>query len=78
MLATPNAPIFEISNPMKAVIYAVRPVLLHLARNSREKQGESQNEPSPTLKQLAEICVQAASKSLVILQHLREQDILGW
>ena len=63
---------------MKAVIYTVRPVLLHMAKDSREEgEGDALNEVSPTLRRLAEICVEAARKSLVILQELRKQEILG-
>ncbi|TQN67112.1 putative transporter, partial [Colletotrichum shisoi] len=48
-----------------------------MARNIRDPEREgSQSEVSPALVRLAEICVEAASKSLVILQELRKKEIL--
>ncbi|KAL0936057.1 fungal specific transcription factor domain-containing protein [Colletotrichum truncatum] len=61
-----------------AVIHTVRPILLYMARNSRDpERGGSRNEVSPALVRLAEICVETASKSLVILQELRKKEILA-
>ncbi|GKT83823.1 fungal specific transcription factor domain-containing protein [Colletotrichum tofieldiae] len=61
-----------------AVIHTVRPILLYMARNSRDPEREgSRSEVSPALVRLAEICVEAASKSLVILQELRKREILA-
>ncbi|TID04271.1 putative transcriptional regulatory protein C3C7.04 [Colletotrichum higginsianum] len=61
-----------------AVIHTVRPILLYMARNSRDPEREDpQSEVSPALVRLAEICVEAASKSLVILQELRKKEILA-
>ncbi|GKT54619.1 fungal specific transcription factor domain-containing protein [Colletotrichum tofieldiae] len=49
-----------------------------MARNSRDPEREgSRSEVSPALVRLAEICVEAASKSLVILQELRKREILA-
>ncbi|KAF9869750.1 fungal specific transcription factor domain-containing protein [Colletotrichum karsti] len=61
-----------------AVIHTVRPILLYMARNSRDPEREgSRTEVSPALIRLAEICVETASKSLVILQELRKKEILA-
>ncbi|OHW93436.1 fungal specific transcription factor domain-containing protein [Colletotrichum incanum] len=61
-----------------AVIHTVRPILLYMARNSRDPERDgSRSEVSPALVRLAEICVEAASKSLVILQELRKREILA-
>lgn len=59
----------------KAVIHAVRPILLFMARNSGEGESAAYNEVSPTLRRLAEICVESASKSLAILNELRNREI---
>ncbi|KAK6227416.1 fungal specific transcription factor domain-containing protein [Colletotrichum tabaci] len=61
-----------------AVIHTVRPILLYMARSSRDPEREGpQSEVSPALVRLAELCVEAASKSLVILQELRKKEILA-
>ncbi|KAH9231564.1 hypothetical protein K456DRAFT_1763336 [Colletotrichum gloeosporioides 23] len=61
-----------------AVIHTVRPILLYMARNSRDPEREgARNEVSPALVRLAEICVETASKTLVILQELRKKEILA-
>ncbi|KAH0426602.1 fungal specific transcription factor domain-containing protein [Colletotrichum camelliae] len=61
-----------------AVIHTVRPILLYMARNSRDPDREdARNEVSPALVRLAEICVETASKTLVILQELRKKAILA-
>ncbi|KAH6685845.1 hypothetical protein F5X68DRAFT_241104 [Plectosphaerella plurivora] len=59
----------------QAVIHAVRPILLYMARNSGEGESAGYNEVSPTLRRLAEICVESASKSLAILNELRNWEI---
>lgn len=49
-----------------------------MARNSRDPEREdSHNGVRPALVRLAEICVETASKILVILQELRKSEILG-
>ena len=48
-----------------------------MAKNSLGGEGEAFSGASPTKMQLAGICVEAARKSLVILQHLRKREILG-
>lgn len=83
---------FEQSSPMtartssslyisvySAVIYAVRPILLYMARESpgRELDEHQHDSVRPALRRLAEICVEAASKTLVILQHLRKRDLVA-
>lgn len=62
-----------------AVIYAVRPILLYMARESpgREMDEQQHGSVSPALRRLAEICVEAASKTLVILQHLRKRELVA-
>ncbi|EQB55597.1 hypothetical protein CGLO_04463 [Colletotrichum gloeosporioides Cg-14] len=61
-----------------AVIHTVRPILLYMARDSRDPEREdARNEVSPALVRLAEICVETASKTLVILQELRKKEILA-
>ncbi|KAL2203566.1 hypothetical protein CC79DRAFT_1371616 [Sarocladium strictum] len=61
----------------QTVIYAVRPILLYLARSSLSDKASSYESISPTLRRLADICVDAARKSLVILQGLQKQEIIG-
>lgn len=61
-----------------SVIHAVRPILLYMARHSRGPEADAQhNEVSPALRRLAEICVEASSKTLLILQELRKRDLLA-
>lgn len=48
-----------------------------MARNSGDGDSEAFHDLSPSLRRLAEICVEAASKSLVILNELREKEIIG-
>ncbi|KAL6884748.1 hypothetical protein GGI43DRAFT_419296 [Trichoderma evansii] len=60
----------------QTVIYAVRPILLYMARSSGSDHNDSYQTMSPTLRRLADICVEAARKSLVILQGLRKQGII--
>lgn len=61
-----------------AVIHAVRPILLHMARFSRDPENtEASQGVSPALRRLAEICVETASKTLVILRELRNKEILA-
>jgi proline utilization trans-activator len=48
-----------------------------MAKDSRDGENEVIDEASPVQKQLAGICVEAARKSLVILQQLRNKEILG-
>ncbi|KAF4966457.1 hypothetical protein FSARC_5863 [Fusarium sarcochroum] len=59
------------------VIYAVRPILLFMARNSFSGGSDLYTSMSPTLRRLADACVEAARKSLVILHGLRKQDIIA-
>ncbi|KAK1722606.1 uncharacterized protein BDZ83DRAFT_582762 [Colletotrichum acutatum] len=60
-----------------AVIHTVRPILLYMARNSRDPDREDHSGVRPALVRLAEICVETASKILVILQELRKSKILA-
>ncbi|KAK1625535.1 hypothetical protein BDP81DRAFT_328235 [Colletotrichum phormii] len=61
-----------------AVIHTVRPILLYMARNSRDPERDgSRSDVSPALVRLAEICVETASKTLVILQELQKRGILA-
>jgi hypothetical protein len=64
-------------NSVKTVILALRPVLFHRALSNCERCNEAQGEHSRIMKQLADICIRAASRCLVILQELRKHDILG-
>lgn len=48
-----------------------------MARKTHETETEAHGYPSPSLRRLAEVCVQAASKSLLILQELCERGIIG-
>ncbi|KAH7334191.1 hypothetical protein BKA66DRAFT_517567 [Pyrenochaeta sp. MPI-SDFR-AT-0127] len=59
-----------------AVIYTVRPILLYMARQHREAGGQ-QGTFNPALRRLAEICVEAASKSILILQALQKRELLA-
>lgn len=62
----------------QAVIHAVRPILLHMARQNCQPEGaQALNAMSPSLVRLAEICVETSSKMLVILKQLRAREILG-
>lgn len=47
-----------------------------MARSSGSDDNDSYQTMSPTLRRLADICVEAARKSLVILQGLRKQGII--
>ncbi|KAL2874406.1 hypothetical protein SGCOL_010386 [Colletotrichum sp. CLE4] len=61
-----------------AVIHTVRPILLYMARNSRDpERNGSHSDVSPALVRLAEICIETASKTLVILQELQKREILA-
>ncbi|KAK1532308.1 uncharacterized protein CCOS01_04291 [Colletotrichum costaricense] len=60
-----------------AIIHTVRPILLYMARNSRDPDREDHSGVRPALVRLAEICVETASKILVILQELRKNKILA-
>ncbi|KAM0193489.1 hypothetical protein ACHAPI_007558 [Fusarium lateritium] len=59
------------------IIYAVRPILLHMARSSFSGGSDLYTSMSQTLRRLADTCVEAARKSLVILHGLRKQDIIA-
>ncbi|KAK2669635.1 hypothetical protein RAB80_015161 [Fusarium oxysporum f. sp. vasinfectum] len=59
------------------IIYAVRPILLYMARNSFSGGNDLYTSMSPALRRLADICVEAARKSLVILHGLCKQDIIA-
>lgn len=48
-----------------------------MARNVRERDAEPTTNLTPTLRRLAEICVEAARKSLAILQMLRNTELIG-
>ncbi|KAH8672931.1 hypothetical protein BGZ61DRAFT_427508 [Ilyonectria robusta] len=61
----------------QAVIHTVRPILLYMARNVRERDAEPTTNLTPTLRRLAEICVEAARKSLAILQMLRNTELIA-
>ncbi|KAF4982675.1 hypothetical protein FDECE_17463 [Fusarium decemcellulare] len=61
----------------QAVIHTVRPILLYMARNVRDRESEAAANLSPTLRRLAEICVEAARKSLTILQALRSTELIA-
>ncbi|SCV27151.1 related to positive activator of transcription [Fusarium fujikuroi] len=59
------------------IIYAVRPILLYMARNSFSGGNNLYTSMSPALRRLADTCVEAARKSLVILHGLCKQDIIA-
>ncbi|KAL6922669.1 hypothetical protein FSST1_006695 [Fusarium sambucinum] len=59
------------------IIYAVRPILLHITRSSFSGGSDFYTSMSHTLRRLADTCVEAARKSLVILHGLRKQDIIA-
>ncbi|QGI78745.1 hypothetical protein CEK25_005474 [Fusarium fujikuroi] len=59
------------------IIYAVRPILLYMARNSFSGGNDLYTSMSPALRRLADTCVEAARKSLVILHGLCKQDIIA-
>ncbi|KAF5653509.1 transcription activator [Fusarium sp. NRRL 25303] len=59
------------------IIYAVRPILLYMARNSFSGGNDLYTSMSPTLRRLADTCVESARKSLVILHGLCKQDIIA-
>ncbi|KAM5359267.1 hypothetical protein ACJZ2D_014615 [Fusarium nematophilum] len=61
----------------QAVIHTVRPILLFMARNVRDREPEAAANVSPTLRRLGEICVEAARKSLAILQALRTTELIA-
>jgi proline utilization trans-activator len=62
----------------QAVIHAVRPILLYMARQNRHStSAQALAEMNPSLIRLAEICVETSSKMLVILKQLRAREILG-
>ncbi|KAM0272166.1 hypothetical protein ACHAQH_008843 [Verticillium albo-atrum] len=61
----------------QAVIHTVRPILLHMARNTRDQVSENTTGLSPALRRLGDICVEAARKSLVILQALHNAELIG-
>ncbi|RSM09441.1 hypothetical protein CEP52_004071 [Fusarium oligoseptatum] len=61
----------------QAVIHTVRPILLYMARNVRDRESEPAPNLSPTLRRLGEICVEAARKSLAILQALRNTELIA-
>lgn len=65
------------SDPMQAFIHAGRPILLSIARKSHKADDQPYGRPSSALRRLAEKCVEAASKSLMILQELWNRDIMG-
>lgn len=48
-----------------------------MARNVRDRESESAPNLSPTLRRLGEICIEAARKSLAILQALRNTELIG-
>ncbi|KAF9696711.1 hypothetical protein EKO04_005317 [Ascochyta lentis] len=61
-----------------AVIHAVRPILLHMARRNRHPEGaQAVSEMNPSLVRLAEICVETSSKMLAVLKQLRTREILA-
>ncbi|KAH6886198.1 hypothetical protein B0T10DRAFT_530450 [Thelonectria olida] len=64
-------------NVYQAVIHTVRPILLYMARNVRERDADPTTNLTPTLRRLAEICVEAARKSLAILQMLRNTELIA-
>lgn len=68
-----DSPLF--AHTIQAIIYTVRPVLLHMAKGSRD--GCAMEGASPVQKQLAGICVEAARKSLVILEQLMKHSLIG-
>ncbi|KAF5576174.1 positive activator of transcription [Fusarium pseudocircinatum] len=59
------------------VIYAVRPILLYMARYSFNGGNDQYASLSPALRHLADTGVEAARKSLVILHGLCKQDIIA-
>ncbi|KAG8354334.1 hypothetical protein FVEN_g7602 [Fusarium venenatum] len=59
------------------IIYAVRPILLHMPRSSFSGGSNLYTSMSHTLRRLADTCVETPHKSLVILHGLRKQDIIG-
>ncbi|EXK38445.1 hypothetical protein FOMG_08837 [Fusarium oxysporum f. sp. melonis 26406] len=59
------------------IIYAVRPILLYMARSSFSGGNDLYTSMSPALRRLADTCVEAARKSLVILHGLCKQDIIA-
>ncbi|KAI1036795.1 hypothetical protein LB503_003290 [Fusarium chuoi] len=59
------------------IIYVVRPILLYMARNSFSGGNDLYTSMSPALRRLADTCVEAARKSLVILHGLCKQDIIA-
>ncbi|OAL43404.1 hypothetical protein IQ07DRAFT_524339 [Pyrenochaeta sp. DS3sAY3a] len=64
------------SSVYTAVIHAVRPILLYMARNVQENPSAA-SMISPPLRRLAEICVEGASKTLVILQALQHRNVIA-
>lgn len=59
-------------------MHATRPVLLYMARHSRDSSGEALlGMMSPYLVRLAEICVENCLKTLAILKELRQRELFG-
>uniref|UniRef100_A0A0B7JL26 Zn(2)-C6 fungal-type domain-containing protein n=2 Tax=Bionectria ochroleuca TaxID=29856 RepID=A0A0B7JL26_BIOOC len=61
----------------QAFIHAGRPILLSIARRSHKANDQPYGRPSSALRRLAEKCVEAASKSLIILQELWNRGIMA-
>ncbi|POR30990.1 Uncharacterized protein TPAR_08800, partial [Tolypocladium paradoxum] len=61
----------------QAIIHAGRPILLYMARKRYEAHTDAYSCPGPSLRRLAEVCVEAASRSLLVLHELRNGSIIA-
>ncbi|KAH7376812.1 hypothetical protein B0T11DRAFT_24189 [Plectosphaerella cucumerina] len=60
-----------------AMMYAIRPILLHLAKARMANQESPELRPESQLHKLAGTCIEAAQRSISILEALQKQGVLG-
>lgn len=58
-------------------MYDIRPILLHLAKTRMANQESPELRPESQLHKLAGTCVEAAQRSISILEALQKQGELG-
>ncbi|KAK6225254.1 hypothetical protein QIS74_01301 [Colletotrichum tabaci] len=61
----------------QAMMYDIRPILLHLAKTRMANQESPELRPESQLHKLAGTCVEAAQRSISILEALQKQGGLG-
>lgn len=58
-------------------MYAIRPILLHLAKARMANQESPELRPESQLHKLAGTCIEAAQRSISILEALQKKGVLG-